>query len=281
MTEVEGTGVAAGTLRAGVANVAHVPFTDLEFAVVDVETTGWTPDDADITEIGAVRVRRGQIVAEFASLVNPGTPVPEQIEELTGISDQMLALAPPVAAVLPGLLAFAEGCVLTAHNAPFDIGFLRAACAAAGLDWPGCQVIDTVRLARQLMVTPDEVPDCKLRTLAEYFGTPVRPSHRALDDARATASVLGQLLRRLADRGIHTFGELMPWLEALEAAQAAETAAAAAEAEAEATTAEATTAEEAATAEEEPAAVSAQEGGTRHGSDGATVPSAPGPAAGR
>ena len=243
MTEVKSTEAAAPVPAADVLGgaVAHVPFADLEFAVVDVETTGWTPADSGITEIGAVRIRRGEIVAEFTSLVNPGTPVPEPIAELTGISDQMLALAPPVAAVLPGLLAFAHGCVLTAHNAPFDISFLRAACSASGLGWPGYPVIDTVRLARQLMVTPDEVPDCKLQTLAGFFGTPVQPSHRALADARATAWVLHQLLRRLDDRGISTLAELMPWLEALEAAQAAEAEARAAQeaAEAEAREAEA------------------------------------------
>jgi DNA polymerase-3 subunit epsilon len=202
-------------------DVFGVPLAELDFAVVDVETTGWSPDKAGITEIGAVRLHRGQVVAEFTSLVNPGTPVPPSIEELTGISDQMLALAPPVTAVMPGLLAFAEGCVLTAHNAPFDLGFLTAACAAAGMTWPGYPVLDTVRLARQLMITPDEVPDRKLRTLAVFFGATALPTHRALADARATAVVLGQLLRRLADRGVSTLGELTPWLEALEAAQAA------------------------------------------------------------
>jgi DNA polymerase III subunit epsilon len=195
-------------------DVFGVPLAELDFAVVDVETTGWSPDKAGITEIGAVRLHRGQVVAEFTSLVNPGTPVPPSIEELTGISDQMLALAPPVTAVMPGLLAFAEGCVLTAHNAPFDLSFLTTACATAGLAWPGYPVLDTVRLARHLMATPDEVPDCKLHTLTGFFGTPSQPAHRALADARATADVLGQLLQRLADRGICTLGELMPWLEA-------------------------------------------------------------------
>lgn len=213
-------GIAAELVAGGA--VAHVPFADLEFAIVDVETTGWDPEDSGITEIGAVRVRCGQIVAEFTSLVNPGAPVPEPIAELTGISDTMLAPAPPVAAVLPGLLAFARNCVLAAHNARFDVGFLSAACASAAVPWPGYPVVDTLRLARQLMVTPDEVPDCKLGTLAEFFGTPVQPSHRALADARATAWVLRQLLRRLDDRGIATLADLMPWLEAREAAQAAE-----------------------------------------------------------
>jgi DNA polymerase III subunit epsilon len=208
-------------------DTAEVRLRDADFTVVDVETTGWSPDEAGITEVGAVRVRRGEVIAEFTSLVNPGTPVPGPITELTGISDPMLALAPPVAAVLPGLLAFAEGSVLAAHNAPFDLGFLTAACAAAGLRWPGFEVLDTLRLARHLVVTPDEVPDCKLRTLAAYFGTPVQPSHRALADARATAAVLGHLLQRLADREIHTLGELTAWLAEHEAEAAAQARAAA------------------------------------------------------
>jgi DNA polymerase III epsilon subunit family exonuclease len=208
-------------------DIAGVPLRDLSFTVVDIETTGWSPEEAGITEVGAVLLRRGEVVAEFASLVNPGTPVPASITELTGISDQMLAVAPPVASVLPGLLAFAEGTVLAAHNAPFDLGFLTVASAAAGLIWPGFAVLDTVRLARHLMVTPDEVPDCKLRTLADFFGTPVQPSHRALADARATAAVLGHLLRRLADREIYTLGELTTWLAAREADAAAAQAAAA------------------------------------------------------
>jgi DNA polymerase-3 subunit epsilon len=195
---------------------------DLEFTVVDVETTGWVPDNAAITEIGAVRVRGGKVIAEFGSLVNPGTPVPAPITELTGISDELVADAPAVAAVLPGLLAFAEGSVLAAHNAPFDLRFLTAACAAMGRDWPGFEVLDTVRLARYLMATPQEVPDRKLATLALFFGSPVRPSHRALDDARATAVILWQLLARLADvEGVTTLGELDDWLAAKDAAAAA------------------------------------------------------------
>jgi DNA polymerase III subunit epsilon len=195
----------------GVPDTAGLRLCDLGFAVVDVETTGWSPGEAGITEIGAVLLRRGQVVAEFASLVNPGTLVPAPITELTGISDQMLAVAPPVGAVLPGLLAFAEGCVLTAHNARFDLGFLTAACTASGLTWPGFEVLDTLRLARHLMACPEEVPDCKLRTLADYFGTPVQPSHRALADARATADVLGSLIGRLARQGVRTLGQLSTW----------------------------------------------------------------------
>ena len=184
--------------------------TELEFAVIDLETTGWSPGAAGITEMAAVRVRGGRRMGEFASLVNPGIPVPPGIEDLTGICDQMLATAPRLPAVLPGLLNFADGCVLVAHNAPFDVGFLRAACAECGLAWPRFTVLDTVALARQLM-DPDEIPDCKLGTLARFFRARTPPSHRALADARATADVLGWLIRRLAHRGIQTLDQLRAW----------------------------------------------------------------------
>src|SRR6202789_1714138 len=198
------------TRDGAVSDARDVRLADLDFTVVDVETTGWAPDDAGITEIGAVRVHDGRVVAEVGSLVQPGRPG-----------------APPVAAVMPGLLAFARGSVLVAHNAPFDLRFLTAACAGMGLGWPGFEVLDTVRLARHLMSSPQEVPDRKLATLAGFFGTPVRPSHRALDDARATADVLGRLLARLADReAIGTLAELEAWLAARDAEAAAASAAA-------------------------------------------------------
>ena len=184
--------------------------TELEFAVIDLETTGWTPGTAGITEMAAVRVRGGRRMGEFASLVNPGIPVPPSIQDLTGICDQMLATAPKLPAVLPDLLSFADGCVLVAHNAPFDVGFLQAACAECGLAWPRFTVLDTVMLARQLM-DPDEIPDCKLGTLAGFFRARTPPSHRALADARATADVLGWLIRRLAHRGIQSLDQLRAW----------------------------------------------------------------------
>jgi DNA polymerase III epsilon subunit-like protein len=204
------------------AGLAEVDLSRLEFAVVDLETTGWSPKAAAITEIAAVRVKRagevgggrrpGELVrqGEYASLVNPDMPVPPGIVDLTGITDWMLAAAPRLGAVLPGLLDFARGCVLVAHNAPFDLGFLMAGCGDCGLAWPGFPVLDTVMLARQVM-DPDEVPDCKLGTLASFFGARTAPSHRALADARATADVLGWLIRRLAHRGIRTLGQLSAW----------------------------------------------------------------------
>jgi DNA polymerase III subunit epsilon len=199
-----------GELDLAQLDLAQLDLTQVEFAVVDLETTGWSPGTAAITEIGAVRMRGGRRQGEFASLVNPGMPVPPGIADLTGITDWMLAAAPGLAAVLPGLLDFARGCVLVAHNAPFDLGFLVAGCGDLGLAWPAFTVLDTVMLARQVM-DPDEVPDCKLGTLAGFFRTRTSPNHRALADARATADVLGWLIRRLAHRGIRTLNQLSAW----------------------------------------------------------------------
>ena len=169
------------------------PLAAYDLVVVDVETTGWLPGEAAITEIGAVRLNGGEITGEFASLVRPGGPIPADICELTGITDAMVSRAPGAAPALAAFLAFARGCVLVAHNAPFDLGFLTAACAACGIEWPPTATIDTAVLAR-LLLGPQDVPDCRLATLASYFGTRTSPCHRALADAKATAGVLAGLL---------------------------------------------------------------------------------------
>ena len=134
------------------------PLSDVTFVVVDLETTGGTPADCAITEIGAVKVRGGEVLGEFQTLVDPGGPVPPFIQVLTGITTTMLIGAPPIEQVLPSFLEFSRGAVLVAHNAPFDIGFLKAAAARTGHAWPGNQVVDTVRLARRV-VTRDEAPE--------------------------------------------------------------------------------------------------------------------------
>jgi DNA polymerase-3 subunit epsilon len=178
------------------------PFDLVDFAIVDVETTGWEPEEAMITEIGAVLVRGGRVRAQFSSLVNPGSAIPEPVTELTGISDAMVSAAPPLASVLAEFLAFARGCVLTAHNAPFDVAFLTAACKSCDLPWPEFRVLDTVELARKVL--GEEVTDCKLATLAAHFDARTKPRHRALPDAMATAEVLSALLGRLAASGVNT-----------------------------------------------------------------------------
>ncbi len=189
------------------------PLAETEFVVVDLETTGGSPADAAITEIGAVRTRqegRGGTDApgsEFAALVNPGRAIPPHVAALTGITDALVAAAPPAEEVLPRFIEFAAGSVLVAHNAPFDIGFLKAACARHNLTWPALPTLDTAALARR-MLTTDEVNDCRLGTLADFFAATTRPSHRALDDAHATAAVLHGLLDRLERRGVHTLEAL-------------------------------------------------------------------------
>src|SRR4029453_14772084 len=106
------------------------------FVVVDLETPGGSPKDSAITEIGAVKVRGGEGLGEFQTLVDPGCEIPPYISVLTGITSTMVAAAPRIGAVLPHVLEFARGAVLVAHNAPFDLGFLKAACALNGLVWP-------------------------------------------------------------------------------------------------------------------------------------------------
>jgi DNA polymerase III subunit epsilon len=169
------------------------PFANLSLVVVDVETTGWEPELAEITEIGAVRLTGGHVTGEFSSLVRPACPIPTDITELTGITDDMVRHAPSAAAALRAFLAFAGDCLLVAHNAPFDLSFLTAACADAGIGWPSVAVLDTAVLAR-LLLTEHDVPDCRLATLAECFAAKTPPCHRALPDAKATADVLAGLL---------------------------------------------------------------------------------------
>jgi DNA polymerase-3 subunit epsilon len=134
--------------------------------------------------------------------VNTGSAIPEPVTALTGISDAMVAAAPPLGSVLAEFLAFARGCVLTAHNAPFDVAFLVAACKTCDLPWPEFRVLDTVELARKVL--GEEVADCKLSTLAAHFGARTKPRHRALPDALATAEVLSALLGRLTASGVNS-----------------------------------------------------------------------------
>jgi DNA polymerase-3 subunit epsilon len=175
------------------------PLADLTLVVVDVETTGWLHEQAELTEIGAVRLSGRQLTGEFSSLVRPFGPIPADITALTGITDQMVSRAPRSGQALRAFLAFAGDCVLVAHNAPFDLGFLTTAATAAGVAWPAMAVLDTAVLGR-LLLGPAEVPDCRLGTLSEYFGARTVPCHRALADARATADVLAGLLDLAAAR---------------------------------------------------------------------------------
>jgi DNA polymerase-3 subunit epsilon len=196
------------------------PLHEATFVIIDLETSGGSPATAGITEIGAVKVRGGEVIGEFSTLVNPGHSIPAFIAALTGITDHLVEDAPSLSGVLPGLLEFIRGCVLVAHNAPFDIGFLKAACAEHGHPWPAPGVIDTARLAR-VSLHRDEVRNCKLGTLAAHFRTAVVPSHRALDDARATTEVFHALLERVGNFGVASVEDLAAFASRVSAPQRA------------------------------------------------------------
>ncbi|MGX6604188.1 DEDD exonuclease domain-containing protein [Micromonosporaceae bacterium Da 78-11] len=198
----------------GSVDPAALSLSDTTFVVLDLETTGGAPDGAGITEIGAVKVRAGEELGVFATLVNPGERIPAFITVLTGITESMLAPAPTIETVLPSLLEFLRGAVLVAHNAPYDVGFLKAACAKHGYQWPQVRVLDTAAVARRAL-TRDEVPNRKLGTLAQFFNAAVQPTHRALDDARATVDVLHGLIERLGTFRVHTLGDAIEFAKAV------------------------------------------------------------------
>jgi len=206
---------------ADVDPAADLTLRETTFVVVDLETTGGRASGErhdQITEIGAVKVRAGEVLGEFATLVDPGRSIPPQIVALTGITSAMVYDAPTIAAVLPAFLEFARGAVLVAHNAGFDVGFLRAAAERHHLPWPKPPVLCTVRLARRVL-TRDEAPSVRLSALAQLFGAATTPNHRALADARATVDVLHGLIERVGNQGVHTYTDLRSYLPDVSPAQ--------------------------------------------------------------
>ncbi|MGQ0848387.1 MAG: DEDD exonuclease domain-containing protein [Actinomycetota bacterium] len=188
------------------------PLYDVSFCVLDLETTGGSPRDCAITEIGAVKYRGGEVTGTFQTLVNPGVGIPPFITILTGITEVMVREAPGLAAVLPTFLEFCRGAVLVGHNISFDLSFLdtasrRLGYPLAGSEPEGRRSVDTVRLARRL-IRP-EVRDLTLATLATHFRSPVPPIHRALDDARATAHVFHSLLEVAGTLGVTGLDDLL------------------------------------------------------------------------
>jgi DNA polymerase-3 subunit epsilon len=183
------------------------PLAEVTFCVLDLETTGGTAADGGITEIGAVKLCGGERVATFRTFVNPGHSIPLQITRLTGISESMVADAPPPDAVLPTFLEFLGDAVIVGHNVRYDLGYLNAAMERSGRPKLANRVLDTLRLARRLV--RDEVPNCKLGTLANRFRLPNQPSHRALDDALATGDLLHLLIERAASFGVCGLEDLL------------------------------------------------------------------------
>ena len=173
---------------------------EADFVVFDVETTGPKAPGARIMELGAYRVERGRIVAEFKTLVNPLTPIPPFISGLTGITDEMVAAAPTFDRVAADWLRFAGDAVLVAHNAVFDVRFINHELS---LVFPGRRMpnahLCTVSLARRVL--PD-LKSFRLPALAQHFSVAHRVRHRAGDDARATAEVFIVLLELLRQHGV-------------------------------------------------------------------------------
>lgn len=190
---------------------AEVPLHRATFVIVDLETTGGDRTHDRITEIGAIKVRGGETVGEFGTLVNPDRDIPPAVVSITGITERLVADAPRIESVLPTFLEFCQDAVLVAHNAPFDTGFLRAQCARLDISWPKPEVVCTARLSRRTL-TKDETPNHKLATLARVLHARVQPSHRALEDARATVDVLHALLERVGTLGVHTLEDLHSYL---------------------------------------------------------------------
>ncbi|HEX2042452.1 MAG TPA: DEDD exonuclease domain-containing protein [Acidimicrobiales bacterium] len=183
------------------------PLHEVAFCVVDLETTGASPAGCAITEVGAVKVRGGECLGTFQTLVNPGMAIPPEIVVLTGITEAMVLPAPPIERVLPAFLEFAGDAVVVGHNVRFDLRFLQAAAADGGYAPLANRWVDTCALARRLV--GDEVPDCRLATLASRLRLAHRPSHRALTDAQATADLLHALLERAGGLGVLGLDDLL------------------------------------------------------------------------
>ncbi len=183
------------------------PLSDVTFCVLDLETTGGSPQTCGITEIGAVKVRGGEVLGTFQTLVNPGQTIPANIAILTGLTDAIVHRAPPVDAVLPTFLEFLGGAVIVGHNVRFDHSFLQAAIHRYGGPLLGNQRLDTLALARRLLA--DEVPRFTLGELASRLRLPHQPSHRALDDAWATVDLLHVLIERASSWGVTGLDDLV------------------------------------------------------------------------
>jgi DNA polymerase-3 subunit epsilon len=192
-------------------NIGETLLSNTTFAVIDLETSGGSPKSgAGITEIGVVKVRGGEVLGTFQSFVDPGHSIPAFITQLTGITDEMLLSAPFIDEVLPTLFEFLgspDETVLVAHNSPFDMSFLKAAALVHEYPWPSYITVDTARLARAVL-DRDEVINCKLGTLANFFNAHTSPNHRALDDALATVDVLHGIIERLAGHEVWSFEEM-------------------------------------------------------------------------
>ncbi len=191
----DSTDVVKGTAHSGL---------DGEFVVFDIETTGLRPDKESITEIGAVKISDGQITDRFQTFVNPEKPIPRNITELTGISDDMVANAPLIGEAIDEFYKFCGSAVLVAHNASFDTSFIKTAAKNCGLAFD-FTYIDTLELAR---CTVEGVKNYKLDTLTKHFKVKLLNHHRAIDDAAATGEVFLELIKLLEEREVKDIADI-------------------------------------------------------------------------
>ena len=168
------------------------------YVVFDIETTGFDPFNDKIIEIGAVKMRGREVIGEFSEFVNPEILIPQKITELTTITDEMVANAEKIETVLPRFLEFCTGTTVVAHNAKFDVGFIKQKTINQGLEYSP-SVIDTLPLARTLL---PELRGYGLANLVKYFGITLETHHRAVDDAKATAEVFQKFLNMILSKGI-------------------------------------------------------------------------------
>ena len=177
---------------------------DDSYVVFDLETTGFSPNTCKIIEIGAVKVENGVITERFSEFVNPQVPIPFKIEELTGIRDDMVMGAGTIEDILPRFMEFCEGCVMIAHNAEFDMSFIRKNCM--DLDIPCNHTVgDTVAMARILLPALHRF---KLDTVAKALKISLENHHRAVDDAECTAHIFVKFIEMLKERHIETLNDL-------------------------------------------------------------------------
>ncbi|GMQ60517.1 PolC-type DNA polymerase III [Vallitalea sediminicola] len=177
---------------------------DDEYVVFDLETTGFYPGKDRITEIGAVKVKNGEIIDEFSSFVNPERIIPDEVVKLTGITDDLVAQAPKYQEILPKFIEFIGDTVLVAHNADFDINFIRHFCKELKINVDNT-VLDTLELGRVLL--PD-LNNYKLNTITKKIGVKLENHHRAVDDAMATAMIFIEFINMLKNKNVYDLEEL-------------------------------------------------------------------------
>ncbi len=182
-----------------------IPLHEIKFACLDTETTGLSPAaGGKICEIAVSVSQNGQKIEEFSTLLNPGMPMHPDVIAIHGITNEMVKTAPTFEQILPRLLALLDGCVLVAHNADFDLSFLRAETQACGLRFPEYPVVDTLKLARK----NGRFQRNNLGVIATALGINADGAHRAMADVRMTEKILYNFLHEFARGGVTCLEEL-------------------------------------------------------------------------